>query len=348
MNSTTPVPPFDAASEAEGEDAARAKSEREDDETAHEHCDHTWQFSSLEVARMLSPKKPKPGVEVIGELLRLDQYDCVVDGPVFQNALNNAITRLENDIKAASRLLDPSDLAMFLARCMEACHDALDEQEYAPLRQDRWYKGLEFTLRGVLVAPSGEPAPLKMDVETDQGSSTIEGQTLSWSLPEGGSTNKITLMVGAEGPWRKTVCQAHRIARRLLGASQIRSFVPILAFNLESKTLRFLIFHHGGLTASESCRMTEPGELKGVVRVFLALAFWTTSVGAGFVPSCAITEYALPADHLGKNYRLATVDDALYRSPQIRGRATLVSRLRLSRIFSTEGGFFQYRVLTAC
>ena len=46
---------------------------------------------------MLSSKKPKPGVEVVGGLLLLDQYDCVADGLLFQETLDDVITQLKND-----------------------------------------------------------------------------------------------------------------------------------------------------------------------------------------------------------------------------------------------------------
>ena len=152
MNLTTPVSPFNGSSERESS-SIRTKREKQENDTERELANHTWQFSSLEVARMLSLKRPKPGVEAAGELLRLDQYACVVDGLVFQDTLNDVVTQLENGIKPASRLLDDNDLAPFLTGCVEACHDVHDGQQHAPLRQDRWYKDLDFTLTGVLVAP---------------------------------------------------------------------------------------------------------------------------------------------------------------------------------------------------
>lgn len=275
MNLTTPVSPFNGSSECESS-STRTKREKQENDTERELANHTWQFSSLEVARMLSPKRPKPGVEAAGEILRLDQYACVVDGLVFQNALDDVVTQLENGIKPTPRLLDDYDLAPFLTRCVEACHDALDGQQHAPPRQDRWYKDLDFTLTGVLVAPSGEPVPLKADIADEQEPSILGNQTLSCSSPEDGSAHRITLLVGAEGSWKKTVSQAYDIVCGLFGASQIRSFVLILAFNRDSKALQFLIFHHGGLTASKPCDLTDPGGLKEVLRIFLALAFWCT------------------------------------------------------------------------
>ena len=156
------------------------------------------------------------------------------------------------------------------------------------------------------------------------------------------------LLVEAEGSWKETISQASDSARHLFGASQVRSFVLVLAFNWDSKALRFLIFHHGGVTASEQCNIAEFGGLKEAVRMLLALAFWSTPVGTGFIPSCTNTEYALPADCLGKSYRLAAVDDVFSRSPCVRGRMTLVSRVHLLRNPPTDGRLFQCHILMEC
>jgi len=60
------------------------------------------------------------------------QYDCVVDGLDFEHSLDDVVTRLKNDGNPTSQLLDHHGLSVFLTRCVEACHDALDRQRYAP------------------------------------------------------------------------------------------------------------------------------------------------------------------------------------------------------------------------
>ena len=305
MSLTPPVSPFNGSSEDESY-SPQTESEEEND-TEKELAGHAWQFSSLEIARMLSPKKPKPGVEVVGRLLPLDQYDCVADGLLFQETLDDVITHLKNDNEPTSQSLDRHGLATFLTRCITACRDALDKQQCAPPPQDRWFKDVNLTLTGVR-ATAGEPVPFKSDIAYGQGLSQLRGKAIPL---EDKSPHRIMLLVEAEGPWKETISQASDSARHLFGASQVRSFVLVLAFNWDSKALRFLIFHHGGVTASEPCNIAEFGGLKEAVRMFLALAFWSTPVGTGFIPSCTNTEYALPADCLGKSYKLAAVDDVL-------------------------------------
>jgi len=322
----------------------RTESEPQRD-TGYELANHTWQFPAFEVARMLSPKKPKPGVEAIGRLFPLlDQYDCVADGLIFQDALNNAIARLESDNKSALQSLNHHDLVIFFTRCVGACHDALDDQQSVPLRHDRWFEGLGFTAGGILATCSGESVPFKSDITGGQGLSPLGDKAMYWTPLGDELAHRVALLVETDGSWKKTVSQATCSARRLFGTSQVRPFVLVLAFNQDSKALRFLIFHHGGITASEPCNITEPGGLKEVVWIFRALAFWSTPVGTGFIPSFAGTKYTLPADRLGKAYRLAAVDDVLSRSLRVRGRMTLVSRLHLLQNYPADGGSSNRRV----
>ena len=317
------------------------------DDKEYEIAGCTWQFPSIEVARMLSPKKPKPDVKPVGELLSLDQYDCLVDGPVFRDALNHAVSRLKDDNQGTSRLSNSRDLVAFLSRCVDACHDSLDEQPSAPLRHDRWLKDIHFVARDAQ-ATSGESLPFDPDATAEHESSTLGGRSTRWGPSEGCPARRIILPVEVGCSWERAVSRALDNARNLFGASQTRSFALVLAFNGDSKGLRFLIFYHGGLTASEPCDLRESGGLTEAVRIFLALASWTTSSGVGFIPSCTDTVYALPADHSGKAYMLAAVDGVLSQSLRITGRMTLVARLSLLRSFPTEGGFFQHHVQAAC
>ena len=310
------------------------------DDAPYEIAGHAWQFPPPEVARMLSPKMPKPWLEVAAELLPLDQHDCMVDEPAIQDALNDVAAQLENDHILTSRPLDLYNLASFLTRCVEACHDALDKRQDAPLRQDRWCKDLRFTVASALEVLSEELASLQPVI--GGGNRSVGADcSLYRDPPEGRSANRLILSVETKGSWKKLVSRAFDSARCLFSENQMRSFVLVLAFNQDEQALRSLIFRHGGLTASEPYSIATPEGLKEIARLFLALALWSTPGDAGFVPTCTDTTYMLPADRLGKECALAAVDDILSRSLRIRGRMTLVSRLHLSHNYPLEGGFPQ-------
>ena len=56
-----------------------------------EIANQTFQLSSPVLARILSPKTPKPGAQVVDGLLPLRQHDCMVDEQTFQDALEDAV-----------------------------------------------------------------------------------------------------------------------------------------------------------------------------------------------------------------------------------------------------------------
>ena len=128
------------------------------------------------------PKRLKPGVEAEGKLLRLlDQYDCVVDEPVFQDTLNYVVAQLENDSEPPSRLLGYHDLILFLAECVEACH-------------------------GVR-ATSGKSVPFNSAFTNEHGPSLPKDKILADE-----SAHRVTLLVaGAKESWKESISQARDI-----------------------------------------------------------------------------------------------------------------------------------------
>ena len=60
-----------------------------------EIANQTFSYPSDKLARMLSPKKLRPGPETPGNLPCLDQYKCDVDSQPFCDALNIVVTQLK-------------------------------------------------------------------------------------------------------------------------------------------------------------------------------------------------------------------------------------------------------------
>jgi len=143
-----------------------------------EITNQTFNFPSLGLARVLSPKepRPKPDIGAPRELFLLHEYDCIVDSQPFQNALNDVVARLGTFTPRAPGAGEPAyyrGLAKFLTNCANVCHDALDEQEEFPTRQERWYDNLEFTVgRPVVDGVEGAP-PLKPDITGGKGISAL-------------------------------------------------------------------------------------------------------------------------------------------------------------------------------
>jgi len=125
------------------------------------------------------------------------------------------------------------------------------------------------------------------------------------------------------------VSKAATHARCLFSTSPTQTFALVLAFNRESNMLRFLVFHPGGLTASEGYNIAERDGLKEIARLFLTLASWHSAGEAGAITCYSDNTYLLPADQEGTCYVSAAVDGALSRPHCTRDRRTFVYRLRL-------------------
>ena len=183
----------------------RLQSQLEWEAIEGEIANQTFIFPSLELARMFSPKSPKLGVEATGRLVPLHQHDCMVDGQLFQEALNQVVTRLGIFTPQTAEADEPAShrgLAEFLAECVEACHDSLDKQHGFPPRQERWYRELEFTVGNPDKPPHRFAIPVK---------------------------------VGKQ--WNDIVSRAATYARCLFSASPIQTFSLVLAFNHENNML---------------------------------------------------------------------------------------------------------------
>jgi hypothetical protein len=301
------------------------------DTIENEIADQTFHFPSQSLSRMLSPKTPKPHVEGVGGLLRLDDYDCTVDGKPFLTALDDVVMRLKTFTPQAGTGESASypGFAKFLTECVKMCHEALDKQNGFPPRQDRWYKDLEFTVGKSAVDGVEGAAFLKPDITGGKGISVLAEERLYWKPPAEKPTHRITLPVEVKKHWRAMISQAATYARCLFSASPMQRFVLTLAFNQESNMLRFLVFHRGGLTASNEYDITKSDGLKEIARLFLTLASWGTAEEAGVITCCSENVYSLPANEGGTEQMWAEAKGILSRFVCVRGRSTYVSRLHL-------------------
>jgi hypothetical protein len=296
-------------------------------------ANQTFSLPPLELSRALSPKTPKPGVGTPEKLLSIDQYHCRVDGKAFDDALRDTVTQLKTFTLPAVSAEKPAwclNLAEFLTNCVRTCHDALDKREGLPSCQERWYKDLEFAVgRRPAADGVGGTATIKPDVMGGNGMLMLKEEPVYWKPPMGNPAYQIALPVVVNKEWKGMVSQAAIHARSLFGASPMRVFALVLAFNHENNVLRFLIFHHGGLAASEEHNITKADGLKAMARLFLTLAIWRTAEEAGIITCFNDTAHLLPADQEGTRCVSAVVETMLFRSLSVRGRMTHIFRLRL-------------------
>ena len=256
----------------------------------------------------------------------------MVDEQPFKAALEDVIAGFRTFNPPPARAPEKdyySGLARFFTGCIKACHDALDKNQTIFPIQERWYKNLEFTVGKPVMDGVERAAPLKPDITGGNGISAFSEERLYWKPPPDKPTHMITIPVEVKNDWKSMTSQAATYARCLFSANPTITFALVLAFNQGTNALRFLVFHHGGLTASKECNITKRDGLKDAARLFLTLTSWRTPGEAGIITCYNDTTYLLPGDKEGTRHVSAEVNHTLSRYICVRGRATFVSSLRL-------------------
>ena len=299
-----------------------------------EIADQTFCFPSDELARILSPKKPKDGAD-ISELLQIKDYDCDVDlDHDFQNALNHVVEKpkLYTSPSDSAEESHYEPLANYLTDYVKSCNEALDGQKTSSKEKEgpkRWYHDLGFVPARPMADKVEGAASLEPDIVGGNGISKFRDDSFYWKAPADKPTHQLMIPVEVKENWQEIVSQAATHARAIFSERPMRVFALVLAFNNKEKKFTFLIFHRGGLAASEPSDITTEDGSKEVARLFLTLALWRTAADAGIVACSDDTTYLLPKDPEGKDHVRATVDSVLFKSASIRGRMTHVFLLRL-------------------
>ncbi|KAF9781406.1 hypothetical protein BJ322DRAFT_1213405 [Thelephora terrestris] len=271
-----------------------------------EIVDQTFLFSSSELARILSPKKPKTNAVLSDGFFGIDDYDCTVDGSAFGDALDDLVGQLPSfSTIGTAEQGGYKSLANFLTESVTACYNVLDKRNEFPKRPERWYSDLEFVV-GISMADGTEDAAVLRDIMGGNGISKLD-ERLFCKPPADQFAYQTMLPVEVNNCWRAMVAQAATYARSLFGANPMRVFALILGFNHDDNQLRFLVFHRGGLAASHPYDLTQEDGLKEVARLFLTLVSWRTAAEAGFIACGNETTHLLPVDKEGEQHVRAKV-----------------------------------------
>ena len=247
----------------------------------YELADHMWEFPPQDVARMLSPKLPKPKSDT-SSCPALDNFDCLVDHPLFEDAL-----RRQPDVEPS--LSDSGHPADFLNQCVgncEAAYDWLHDHYSGPFhiapRVERW--------QHILVFPKSM-RPAAAD-SVDGGESTIPKESEEalaptqksiktcwyWSLPAhpDESAQKVEYTFKAEEDSFKFVMHARTCARAQFNAVPLRTFAAVVAVDQTAGELRVLVFHRGGLSSTRSLKHSSPEDRFHIHRLLLSVLLWQT------------------------------------------------------------------------
>ena len=82
---------------------------------------------------------------------------------------------------------------------------------------------------------------------------------------------RLRIPVEVKSGWSDLVHQAGTHARCLFDANPLRQFAMVLAYNHNDMGLRFLVFHHGGLSSSVRLEPRSQTGRRDILRIFLAI-----------------------------------------------------------------------------
>ncbi|THU82289.1 hypothetical protein K435DRAFT_457431 [Dendrothele bispora CBS 962.96] len=299
---------------------------------------HTWQFPASVVAQMLSPKRLKTRVKdtvyhPIGD------YDCLIDEKFVQKALAKykAPARPTLDPSVERRNYDP--VSKFLNTCVEncqsayirACGNSRPKSRFGKLQQSgsNWWPGLTFfeydkqTGDGV-----GGAEPVKPDFVGARGKPPNKKDRCYWAPPDPDQVG-IYFPGEVKKNWPELIRQAATYARAMTSAVPLRLFSVVIGVNHKDETLRFLIFHRGGLTASEELDLKTEADRWAVQKILFSVYLWQKPQDAGFPAFTNGRDYILPDPRDIETELPLKVTAYLYHALSVRGRGSFVVSLDL-------------------
>ncbi|KAG6852183.1 hypothetical protein C0991_002308, partial [Blastosporella zonata] len=151
-----------------------------------------------------------------------------------------------------------------------------------------------------------------------------------WSLrPESSNTDhQIAIAVEVKDDWREMIEQSATYARAQWRGAAHRAFSLVIGVHHKENKLRFLIFHSGGLTASQPLSLKdETGKLL-IQKILFSIYSWQSPEDAGFpsfTDGCSF--------HLGNDKDTSLewkVEEIYHHALSVRGRKTWVARLAVT------------------
>ncbi|RPD66591.1 hypothetical protein L227DRAFT_649286 [Lentinus tigrinus ALCF2SS1-6] len=279
---------------------------------AAELGDQYWEFNVGTIARMLSPKQLKPQWSTQDPYPPLSSFTCLVEDHAVQQALRTMPVPKAFELVAAERK-NYYTLADFFNSCVRNCNAAYDnaQRKLSPggpfmlkPRKDRWWPTLKFFSydRDMKDRVDGA-APLKPNLVAG---GSVTSRDCYWSMPSNRVDSGMEVLVAVE------VC-----------AMPLRLFSVVIGVNHIAHTLRFLIYHRGGLTASYEIDLYEAQGRQDVQRVIFSILLWQNSADAGLPIFTDGVHFKIPS--IGTSSLVGvTTDKVLFLSLSVRGRGTLV------------------------
>lgn len=315
----------------------------------------TWQFPIDTFIRILSPRTPKDPFKF--GTSRAD-FKFEVDDPYFEAACVKALQGFRKvydlnlnregvpwkSTQSEGDFYQP--FCRLLNECVTAGHNALNAHAAAPQMKARYHQNLKFT---AYTREVGEPVegagPLKPDFfggRQTRVSPKVDLETHGkawWRFNHDDDANRDANIIGYPGEiknsWPEMVQQAGTYAGAQFAAFPSKSFSLVFTYNYTSGDARVIIYHHSGLSSSESLQLNTDDGQRDLLKIVVTLLTWTSSIHDGFEPSRYAEPWILPnsgEDITGTEW----TPTRIYRSLSVRGRFTHVYRLKLQSAIQAE------------
>lgn len=281
----------------------------------------TYQFEPDRVARMLSPKLIRPRQDgKYASHPSLNDFDCLIDEPTVTTAMQK-LPKLEFTDWNSLQSGDHTPMAAFLTRSVEegdkvydAIHQNLPKNSRFTVveRTKRLLPQLCFIKYG---KETGDEIPDSYFPQPDivgvvDGSETmmqnIDDVSCWWRLKPADITDtsslhnyQIMIPVCIRDDWRDVALHSGTYARCMLAASPLRNFSLVIGVNYKAQTLRFLIFHRGGLSACEEIKLNS-SDCGAFQKLLLSVLLWQSVEDAG-IPTFTDGENFVFPESLGLN-----------------------------------------------
>lgn len=285
---------------------------------------HRWQFPADQFARMVTPYS-YTGVDGKPDLGDLDKL--IKEAPLME-------------IKMGPEHKNYDPLVHFLNECVEKANQVIKD---SGLEETSLFPNLTFFAWDHVMG-DGVQRSARLKPDLIAVNSKEKPTECFWSPPEGRkNAPKLEFAVEVKDNWPELATQATTYAHAGFMASPLRSFCLVIGFNTNYKiklnpsdskktqvgALRFMLCHHGGITASEDLDMSDTGNGRiQVVRILARLMLWETQMDAGipaFTNGVAIRLPKSPS-HPRDSVSLF-IQRVLYHRHCVRGRNTFVARI---------------------
>ncbi|KAJ3773451.1 hypothetical protein FB446DRAFT_836689, partial [Lentinula raphanica] len=146
----------------------------------------------------------------------------------------------------------------------------------------------------------------------------------------------IKIAVEAKRVPSKLLWQSATYGRAEMATIPLRLFSLAISINQQKHELRFLIFHHGGITATKTLSLKNEADRRDICLIMTSIIFWQTPADAGIPSFTDGATFILPP-LAGNDKDLpgpsAELKEVLHQSHSIQGRNTWVCLIEIPERF---------------